>query len=91
MSDAIKQKLHRILANHLQFVADGEPIPPDTDLRDLGLDSAGAIDLLLDLEQTFSVTLPESLVSAETFRTATTLEDALRRLTSASSGGEVRK
>jgi acyl carrier protein len=39
-----------------------------------------AIELLLDLEQTFGVLLPDALLTAETFRTPATLEVAVRSL-----------
>jgi acyl carrier protein len=70
-----------VVRNHLRFLDASAPLPPDANLRDLGLDSLAAIDLLLDLEQTFGVLFPDELLTQETFQTAANLADAVARLT----------
>ena len=79
MSDlnAILQARLRAL---LPFVGDSPTIDPDQDLRDVGLDSMVAIDLLLDLEERFQITFPDELIRAETFRSPRTLEAQIRGL-----------
>jgi len=66
----------------LPFVGDRPTIDPDQELRDLGLDSMVAIDLLLDLEQTFQITFPDAQIRAETFRSLRTLEAHIAALMS---------
>jgi acyl carrier protein len=69
-----------VVRRHLRF-----PGPdPDWDqagLRDLGLDSMSAIELVLDIEMVFDVVFPDELLVIETFATLTSLEAALATLT----------
>ena len=80
--DEISRKILAILREHLRFVSEDPEFPMDTNLEKLGLDSMSAIDLLLNLEQTFEILFPDSMLTVETFRTATTLEEAVRSLVS---------
>jgi acyl carrier protein len=80
MDDSLTATLHRVLATHLRYVQAGEPIPRDVDLRELGLDSTAAIELLVDLEEALRMTIPDAALNERTFRTAATLEHALRAL-----------
>jgi acyl carrier protein len=52
----------------------------DKPLDELGLDSMGAVNLLLDLEDSFEISFPGSLLTEETFRTAANLHTAVRSL-----------
>jgi len=47
-----------------------QEITAETRLRDLGLDSMQAIELLFAIEDGFGVTLPDALLVDETFETA---------------------
>jgi acyl carrier protein len=67
MSD---QKFITILRSHLRYLSPAEELAPDTPLRELGLDSMVAVALLLDLENEFGVTLPDSSLRPETFESA---------------------
>lgn len=78
--DEIAEKIYAVLRPRLRFLGDGQPIPPDENLGKLGLDSMGAIDLLLDLEQTLGIKIPDALLTAETFETASSLERTVRSL-----------
>ncbi len=77
----------RVVRNHLRFLDAADPLAPDASLRELGLDSLAAIDLLLDLEQTFGVVFPEQLLTEETFRTASSIAGAVASLTSSPEEG----
>jgi acyl carrier protein len=70
----------QVLRRHLRLVALDEPIRPDSLLTSAGLDSVGTINLLLDLEDVFSVSLPGSMLRPETFRTRSSLESAFASL-----------
>ncbi len=74
------ERVGEVLRRHLRFSEPDEGVPLDTDLRELGLDSLGAIDLLLDLEQTFQVVFPDELLTAETFRDARSIIRAVATL-----------
>lgn len=78
--DEISRKLLVVLREHLRFVSDDQVFPMDTNLENLGLDSMSAINLLLNLEQTFEIVFPDEMLTAETFRTATTLQKAVESL-----------
>lgn len=77
----VRDNSFRVVRGHLRFLDTTDPLPPDANLRELGLDSLAAIDLLLDLEQTFGVVFPEELLTEETFRTARSIARAVARLT----------
>ncbi|UUU43751.1 acyl carrier protein [Streptomyces sp. NBC_00162] len=57
--------------------ATGAAITPETDLRALGIDSMGAIELLFTLEDTFGISLPDTDLNDETFATAGSLWQAV--------------
>jgi acyl carrier protein len=74
------EKFEQTLRKHLRLVAADEPIPPEASLVSVGLDSIGTINLLLDIEGTFNVSLPVALLTPETFRTRATLEGVVAAL-----------
>lgn len=76
----VTEKLLTILSKHIKFVDDAQSIPMDKKLDSLGLDSMGAINLLLDLEDNFEISFPGSLLNEETFRTADSLNKAVSSL-----------
>lgn len=62
-----------ILRRHLRYLPPSEELAPETPLQELGLDSMEAVALVLDLEDEFGMTLPESSFRAETFASADNL------------------
>lgn len=71
-----------VLGRHLKYAPPDQDIPLDADLKELGLDSMGAIDLLLDLEQSLRIVFPDELLTEETFRNAANLIEAIGSLES---------
>ncbi len=61
-----------LLTPFLKFLGDRE-INPESSLRDLGLDSMQAIELLFAIEDTFAVMLPDEAMNDATFATAGSL------------------
>ncbi|UWZ40396.1 acyl carrier protein [Dactylosporangium roseum] len=57
-----------------------EDLTPDARLRDLGLDSMQAIELLFCIEDEFGVTLPDDKLVDATFETAGALWSAIDEL-----------
>lgn len=78
-----RERFEQVLRRHLRLMATDEPIPVDGDLVSIGLDSAGMINLLLDLEETFAISVPDRLLTPETFRTRATLERVVATLAGA--------
>ncbi|CAM5446318.1 acyl carrier protein [Streptomyces pharetrae] len=64
-----------MLKPFLPFLGE-EPITADTPLRELGLDSMQAIELMFTLEDTFGVQLPDDALTEATFATAGSLWNA---------------
>lgn len=63
----------RILRSHLKYLDQGEELDPDRPLRDLGLDSMQAVELLFDIEDHFDRALDDDDLSEATFATASSL------------------
>lgn len=74
------EKFEQLLRRHLRLVAADEPIPLEANLVSIGLDSIGTINLLLDIEETFSISLPGALLTPETFQTRARLEKVVATL-----------
>lgn len=83
MTDDIEQTLQNVLRMHLPAAEPDLPLPMHTNLVDLGLDSLGAVNLVLDLEDTFGVELPDSVLTEATFATAESLRVAILGLMNA--------
>lgn len=58
-----------LLRSYLPLLDDG-PVAEDARLRELGMDSIRAVDLLIGIEATFQISLPEEELCDETFATA---------------------
>jgi diaminopimelate decarboxylase len=63
----------QILRRHLKYLDPGDALDPDQPLRDLGLDSMQAVELLFDVEDRFDRVLDDEELTAETFATARSL------------------
>lgn len=62
---------NHILVRHMPLV-EGD-VPPDAVLADLGLDSLGTVSLVMELEDSLDISIPDELLVGETFHTAKTL------------------
>jgi acyl carrier protein len=60
-------RFEQLLRARLPALAGEAALEPDHPLVALGLDSVGMLSLLVDLESEFGRTIPEHLVTAETF------------------------
>lgn len=76
----INARLETILRRYLVLVPEGQEIPVETELPALGLDSMSALTLLLELEEIFGISFPDSLLNATTFRSARNLENVIQDL-----------
>jgi acyl carrier protein len=66
-----------VLRPRLPYLTDDAELSPDAPLRELGLDSMQAVELVFDLEDALDVQLPDEAMTAETFATAASLWVAL--------------
>jgi acyl carrier protein len=74
----VEPMLLDILRRHLGHMGPEEVLADDAVLKDLGLDSQHAVELMFDLEEAFDIMMPDSALTAETFRTPATIAAAVR-------------
>jgi acyl carrier protein len=70
-------RFETLLRGYLPFLSDDEPLTEDSDLRDLGLDSMGMVELLGALETEWDVRFTDEFLRTDTFSTPGTLLAAL--------------
>ncbi len=70
----MKKKLREFILQELIFVADPEQFSDDDDLLEAGLDSMGIMRLIMHIEDTFSVTLPDTEIEPDNIKSFNTLE-----------------
>lgn len=75
-----------LLAANLPLAGD-RSLAEETRLRDLGLDSMQAVELLFGIEETFGVSLPDEELNDTTFATAGSLWNAVQVALGAGRGG----
>jgi acyl carrier protein len=63
------ERFESVVRANVPVLAASDPLLPSASLYDLGLDSMGTIQLLLELEETFAVTFPDDALKPETFAT----------------------
>jgi acyl carrier protein len=73
-------QLETMVRRYLVLVPEGQDVPRETELSALGLDSMSALTLLLELEEKFDISFPDSLLNATTFRSARSLENVIQML-----------
>lgn len=78
--DDLEKTLENVLRMHLPRVEAEEAVPGDVALVELGLDSLRAVNLVLDLEDTFAIEFPDQMLTEATFHTASALSGAVRML-----------
>ena len=75
-----------LLAANLPLAGD-HAFAEETRLRDLGLDSMQAVELLFGIEETFGVSLPDEELNDTTFDTAGSLWNAVQVALDGGGGG----
>lgn len=66
-----------IVRNYLRQLGDGDTLAMESNLYDLGLDSMAAVNLLLELEETYAVIFPDALLTESTFETPLALKSVI--------------
>lgn len=77
-----EQSFIMLVRNHLKYLKPGAALALDQPLKLLGLDSMAAVDLLLDIEDNYGITLPDTYLTEETFSTIQALWLVVENLTS---------
>ena len=77
------ERFEAVIRANVPFLAADEPLKPSASLFDLGLDSMGTVQLLLELEETFGVTFPDEALTPEVFASPASLWEVIRELTAA--------
>jgi acyl carrier protein len=72
------ERFNEILRRHLDNLDPGADIAVDAPLKELGLNSMHAIELLFDLEDEFGFQLPDEAMTDDTFETQGALLDRVR-------------
>lgn len=75
-----------LLRPYLKYAGDQE-ISGDASLRDLGLDSMRAIEVLFALENAFGIMIPDEQLTDATFETPSTLWSVIEDLLALSGAG----
>ncbi|MEU5762574.1 phosphopantetheine-binding protein [Nocardia sp. NPDC047648] len=74
------EPFEKILRTYLPLLPVDTEVTPDMNLADHGLDSMATVRLLLDLEESFAVMIPDHLLSVSTFATPAGLWAAIDSL-----------
>ncbi|WP_019545168.1 phosphopantetheine-binding protein [Streptomyces sulphureus] len=77
MTDAWDEQFEEALRSVLPHMPRDEPLLPETDLARAGLDSMTTVELLLLLEESYRISVPDELLRAATFATAGSLWQAI--------------
>jgi acyl carrier protein len=78
-----------ILRTYLPLLPDGQQVTPELALADYGLDSLATVNLLLDLEDQYAVSIPDDLLTSTNFANAAALWSVLERAGGAPAAGSV--
>ncbi len=73
----------KLVQGHLKYLRAGQDFTVDQPLKPLGLDSMAAVDLLLDIEDTYGIVFSDAYLTDQTFATVSTVWNALQQQTEA--------
>jgi acyl carrier protein len=80
MSEALRDRLLRQVAQLLGKPDAAATLPVDGRLSELGMSSIKMVNLMLAVEMEFDVTIPQSDITPENFRSVGTIEALLAKL-----------
>lgn len=69
-----------LLRPYLPLLGSERALSPEDRLSDLGLDSLGTVGLLIEMEDTFAVSIPDEFLTNATFDTAASLRLVIEAL-----------
>ena len=74
---ALDTTIRSVLTEHGGLARAASQVADDDDLYQLGLSSHGTVNVMLALEDAFSVEFPDTMMSKSTFRSVSTIRAAL--------------
>jgi len=69
-----------LMREALRLLEPGDPLPPDLRTTDYGLDSLAMVELMLGIEETYGISIPDDLVRPQLFSTPETLWEVVDEL-----------
>lgn len=75
-----EDKLHDVLREHMPEAPAEGALDPEASLVDLGIDSLRLVELIIALEDSFEIVIPDEEMLAENFRTVGTISALVDRL-----------
>jgi acyl carrier protein len=79
---AIRERLLRLVAQILGKADAAAAVPPEARLSELGMSSIKMVNLMLAVETEFDLTIPQSDITPDNFRSVASVEALLARLLS---------
>ena len=79
---AIRDRLLRLVGQILGKPEAADSLPPEARLSELGMSSIKMVNLMLAVETEFDLTIPQSDITPENFRSIASVETLLARLLS---------
>jgi acyl carrier protein len=79
---AIRERLLRLVAHILGKADAAAAVPPEARLSELGMSSIKMVNLMLAVETEFDLTIPQSDITPDNFRSVASVEALLARLLS---------
>jgi acyl carrier protein len=81
-SYSIQDRVRQLLREQGSVPGDVDSLTPEADLYAAGLTSLASVDMILALEQTFDVVLPDSALNRRTFQSIKSIAAVVERLQS---------
>jgi acyl carrier protein len=78
----LDERICRVIAENGQLAVDPASITEDTDLYRAGMSSLSTVNVMMALEEEFSVEFPNDMLQARTFQCLASIRSALEQLTS---------
>lgn len=76
------EAIREILAQHGRLSVDVGSLDEESDLYSVGLTSLATVGIMLALEDRFDIEFPESMLSRKTFKSVSTIAEAVTNLAS---------
>jgi acyl carrier protein len=70
----------QIIRQHCRFVDPAEPIHPEVSLIALGLSSLGLLTLIIAIEDSFGIVIPDEILTSDTLKTPGSIWTEVRAL-----------
>jgi acyl carrier protein len=76
------ESIRSILAEHGRLACDVSALEDDADLYQFGLTSHGTVNVMLALEESFGIEIPDTMIRKSTFRSVADIRAAIVTITS---------